>query len=197
MKYTIIIDKQSSTNPSTEKREYTIDIEELRTYKGISDTLKVTPDMAYVIRRLTLSEYGVLSILDEPKQENIKDLNIELFEGDNYIYILNQQGNKISASYIIKNDFTDNYPTRTEMKSEINQSAKSVEISVSQKLEGYSTTKEMNAAIKVSADNIQTQVKSKVGNNEVISKINQSAEKIQINANKISLERKRNQSNIR
>lgn len=225
MKYTIIVDKQSSTNPSAEKREYTINIEELRTYKGVSDTLKVTPDMAYVIRRLTLSEYGVLSILDEPKQENIKDLNIELFEGDNYIYILNQQGNKISASYIIKNDFTDIYPTKVEMNSAINQSASSIEISVNQKLEGYSTTEEMNSAIEVSADNITStvsksyatknelstakseikqttdnitsEVSKKVGNNEIISKINQSAEEIQINANKISLERKRNQSNIR
>lgn len=190
MKYTIIVDKQPSSNPSTEKKEYTIDIEELRTFRGVSDTLKVTPDMAYVIRRLTLSEYGVLSILDEPKQENIKDLNITLFEGDNYIYILNQQGNVISASYTIKNEFTDIYPTKVEMNSAITQSASSIEISVSQKLEGYSTTEEMNSAIKVSADSINSEVKKKVGEDEVISKINQSAEEIQIEANKISLEGK-------
>lgn len=190
MKYTIIIDKQPSTSPSEEKKEYAIDIEELRTYQGVSDTLKVTPDMAYVIRRLALSEYGVLSILDEPNQENLKDLNIELFEGTNYVYILNEQGNKISASYIIKSEFTDIYPTKVEMNSAITQSASSIEISVSQKLEGYSTTKEMNAAIKVSADSINSEVKKKVGEDEVISKINQSAEEIQIEANKISLEGK-------
>ena len=215
MKYTIIVDKQPSSNPSTEKKEYTIDIEELRTFRGVSDTLKVTPDMAYVIRRLTLSEYGVLSILDEPKQENIKDLNITLFEGDNYIYILNQQGNVISASYTIKNEFTDIYPTKAEMNSAITQSASSIEISVNQKLEGYSTTEEMNSAIKVSADNItstvsktyetkenaQSQysqikqttdgitstVSKKVGKTEIISSINQSAESITINANKLNI----------
>lgn len=215
MKYTIIIDKQPSTSPSEEKKEYTIDIEELRTYQGVSDTLKVTPDMAYVIRRLSLSEYGVLSILDEPKQENIKDLNIELFEGTNYVYILNEQGNKISASYIIKSGFTDTYPTKSEMNSAITQSASSIEISVNQKLEGYSTTEEMNSAIKVSADNItstvsktyetkenaQSQysqikqttdgitstVSKKVGKTEIISSINQSAESITINANKLNI----------
>lgn len=186
MKYTIIVDKQSSENPSTEKKEYTIDIEELRTYKSVSDTLKVTPEMAYVIRRLALSEYGILSILDEPKQENIKDLNIELFEGDNYIYILNQQGNKISASYIIKNDFTDSYPTKAEMNSAINQSAKSIEISVSQKLEGYSTTEEMKAAIKITADGINNEVSKKVGEDELGTKIEQNPEAVKVAWNQLS-----------
>ena len=215
MKYTIVVDKQPSTSPSEEKKEYIIDIEELRTYQGVSDTLKVTPDMAYVIRRLSLSEYGILSILDEPKQEDIKDLNIELFEGTNYIYILNYQGNKISASYVIKTNFTDAYPTKSEMTSVITQSAQNIEISVNQKLKGYSTTKEMNSAIKVSADSItstvsktyatktelttaKTEIKQttdsitstvsqKVGKTEIISSINQSAEAVTINANKLNI----------
>lgn len=218
MKYTIVVDKQSSSNPSSDKREYTIDIEELRTYNGISDTLTVTTETAYVTRRLQLSEYGILSVLPAPKKEEIKDLNITLFEGENYIYILNAEGNKISLSYVIKNDFTDTYPTKADMKSSITQTAQSIELSVNQKLEGYSTTEEMNSAIKVSADNItstvsknyetkkdaKTQyseikqttdsisstVSNKVGKTEVISSINQSAEKIQIDSNKISLKGK-------
>ena len=188
MKYTIIIDKQPSTNPSEGKKEYVIDIEELRTYQGVSDTLKVTPDMAYVIRRLSLSEYGVLSILDEPKQENLKDLNIELFEGTNYVYILNEQGNKISASYIIKSEFTDTYPTKAEMNSAITQSAQSIEISVNTKLEGYSTTEEMNSAIKITADAINSEVSKKVGEDEVCSVISQSADEILLKGNRVLVE---------
>lgn len=187
MKYIIVVDKQSSSNPSSDKREYTIDIEELRTYNGISDTLTVTTETAYVTRRLQLSEYGILSVLPAPKKEEIKDLNITLFEGENYIYILNAEGNKISLSYVIKNDFTDTYPTKSDMKSSITQTAQSIELSVNQKLEGYSTTKEMNSAIKVSADSINSEVSKKVGENEIISKINQSAEQVQIDADKISL----------
>lgn len=190
MKYIIVVDKQSSSNPSSDKREYTIDIEELRTYNGISDTLTVTTEAAYVTRRLQLSEYGILSVLPAPKKEEIKDLNITLFEGENYIYILNAEGNKISLSYVIKNDFTDTYPTKADMKSSITQTAQSIELSVNQKLEGYSTTEEMNSAIKVSADNITSTVSNKVGKTEVISSINQSTEKIQIDANKISLKGK-------
>lgn len=195
MKYIIVVDKQSSSNPSSDKREYTIDIEELRTFRGVSDTLKVTPDMAYVIRRLTLSEYGVLSILDEPKQENIKDLNITLFEGDNYVYILNQEGNKISASYIIKSGFTDTYPTKSEMNSAINQSASSVEISVSQKLEDYSTTEETKSLIQATSDTINLELKKKVNDEDLTGanitlRINNDKSSATINADKISLEGK-------
>lgn len=54
------------------------------------------------------------------------------------------------------------------------------------------TKVEMNSAITQTAKEINLEVSKKVGNDEVISKINQSAEQVQINANKISLERKRN-----
>lgn len=192
MKYTIIIDKQPSTNPSEGKKEYVIDIEELRTFRGVSDTLKVTPDMAYVIRRLTLSEYGVLSILDEPKQENIKDLNITLFEGDNYIYILNQQGNVISASYTIKNEFTDIYPTKAEMNSAIKQSAQSIELNVNQTLTGYATKTEMNSAIELNSNTIMLEVNKKVNDEDltganIILRINNDESESIISADKISL----------
>lgn len=187
MKYTIIVDKQSSSNPSSEKKEYTIDIEELRTYNGISDTLTVTTETAYVTRRLQLSEYGILSVLPAPKKEELQDLNITLFEGENYIYILNEEGNKISLSYVIKNDFTDTYPTKADMKSSITQTAQSIELSVNQKLEGYSTTKEMNSAIKVSADNITSTVSQKVGKTEISSTINQTAQGVKISAEKLDL----------
>ena len=56
-----------------------------------------------------------------------------------------------------------------------------------EKLTEYSTTKEMNSAIKVKADAIESTVSEKVGSDEIISKINQSAEKVSINATKISL----------
>ena len=186
MKYIIVIDKQPNTNPSSEKKEYTIDIEELRTYNGISDTLTVTTDTAYVTRRLQLSEYGILSVLPAPQKEELKDLNITLFEGDNYVYILNQEGNKISASYIIKSEFTDTYPTKAEMNSAITQSAQSIEISVNTKLEGYSTTEEMNAAIKLNSDQIMSEVNKKVGEDEFGTKIEQNWEHVKIAWNQIS-----------
>lgn len=225
MQYKIIVDKQPSSNPSDEKKEYIIDIEELRVKGNVYDSLNIEMDRTYVTRRLSLSEYGVLSVLDEPVIQELTDLDIKLFEGDNYIYLMDMQGNKFYAEYIVKNDFTDLYVTTNQMNSSIEQTAQSIELSVNQKLEGYSTTQEMNSAIEQTAQSITSsvnqtltnyatnndledevtelnstitqtaseinlEVSKKVGDDEIISCINQSAETIQIDANKISLEGK-------
>lgn len=218
MQYKIIVDKQSRTNPSSEKKEYIIDIEELRVLGDVYDSLVITPEEDYVMRRLKLSEYHVLSVLEEPIKQPITDVKIELFEGDNYIYLVDMTGNKFYAEYLIKNDFNNTFATRAEMNSIINQTAQSIELSVNQKFEGYSTTEEMNAAINVKADSITntvsktyatkgelstakseikqttdsitSTVSKKVGNDEIISKINQSAEEILINADKIDIDGK-------
>ena len=214
MQYKIIVDKQPSSNPSSEKKEYIVDIEELRVKDDVYDSLNIEMDKTYVTRRLKLSEYGVLSVLDEPVIQQLTDINIELFEGDNYIYLSDMQGNNIYAEYLVKNDFTDTYVTTNQMNSTIKQTAQIIEFSVNQKLEGYSTTEEMNSAIKVSADNITStvsksyatknelstakseikqttdsitsEVNKKVGEAELGTKIQQNAEAVKIAWNKFS-----------
>lgn len=215
MQYKIIVDKQPSSNPSDERKEYTIDIEELRVKGSVYDSINITPDRTYVTRRLTLSEYGVLSELVPSQEKDLGDLNIELFEGDNYIYFYEMTGNRFCAEYVVKNDFTDDFATKNEMNSAITQTAQNIELSVNQKLTGYSTTEQMNAAIQLSAssitstvsktyatktelttakseikqttDSITSTVSQKVGKTEIISSINQSAESVKINANKINI----------
>lgn len=188
MQYKIIVDKQPMTNPSDEKKEYVIDIEELRVKGNVYDSLNIEMDRTYVTRRLSKSDFGVLSVLEEPVIEELEEVNIELFEGDNYIYLIDMQGNKFYAEYIIKNNFTDIYATKNEMNSVINQTAQSIELSVNQKLEGYSTTEEMNAAIKVTADGINLEVSKKVGENEVCSVINQSSDEISLKGDRVTIE---------
>ena len=197
MQYKIILDKQPSTNPSDEKKEYIIDIEELRVKGDVYDSLNIELNKTYVTRRLSLSEYGVLSVLQEPIIQELTDVDIKLFEGDNYIYLMDMQGNKFYAEYLIKNDFTDLYVTTNQMNSAITQSAESIELSVNQKLTSYATTDnleeqvtELNSTINQTAQEINLEVSKKVGDDEIISKINQSAEEVQINANKISLDGK-------
>ena len=190
MQYKIIVDKQPMNNPSEEKKEYIIDIEELRRLGDVYDSLTITLDKTYVTRRLQLSQYGVLTTLLEPVVEDLEEVNIELFEGDNYVYLYDMQGNHFYAEYLIKNDFTDLYVTVNQMNSSITQSAQSIEFNVSQTLQEYSTTEEMNSAIQQTANSINLEVSKKVGDDEIISKINQSAEQVQINANKVSLEGK-------
>ena len=214
MQYKIIVDKQSRTNPSSEKKEYIVDIEELRVKGDVYDSLIITPEEDYVMRRLSLSDLNVLSVLPEPIKQPIPDINIELFEGDNYIYLVDMTGNKFYAEYLIKNDFNNTFATRGEMNSAINQTAQSIELSVNQKFEGYSTTEEMNSAItqkaneitstvsksyatktelttarseiKQTTDSISSEVSKKVGKDEIGTEIIQDYESVQIAWNKIS-----------
>ena len=108
------------------------------------------------------------SIIDNEEIENLGEFMIYLKEGTNEIEIQNYSA-QIRAKFALKSDYTDVFATRVEMNSEIKQTA----------------------------DSINLEVRKKVDENEVISKINQSAEQIQIEANKISLKRKKHQFNRR
>ena len=77
--------------------------------------------------------------------------------------------------------------TEEKLKSQITETAEGITTEVSKKLQNYSTTEQMNSAIRQTADSINTEVSKKVDGNEIISKINQSAESVSIEARKINL----------
>ena len=164
----------------------------LRQYNNVYDEYVLKDGKAQIIRRINKDG----SIKDNEEIEDLGEYLIYLKEGDNTIEIQNYSA-QISAKFAIKSTYTDIFATKVEMNSEIKQTSESITLETNKKLEDYSTTTEMNSAIKVSADKINSEVSKKVGNDEVISKINQSAEQIQIEADKISLKRKRNKFNWR
>lgn len=186
MKYKIIVDKQSRLNPSPDRQEYEVDIEELRCKGDIADELIFTNTETYVMRRLALSEYQVLSVLPEPVKQTIENVNIKLFEGNNYIYLLDMAGNWLYVKYILKNDFTDVYVTLNTMQSAINQTAKEIALLVSQKLESYSTTEEIQSLLEILAYQINLEVSKKVNEDEFSTKLSVDWESVQIAWNKIS-----------
>ena len=98
------------------------------------------------------------SMKDNEEIEDLGEYIIYLEEGINEIEIQNYSA-QIRAKFAIKSDYTDVFATKVEMNSEIKQTA----------------------------DSINLEVRKKVDENEVISKINQSAEAVGINANKIEL----------
>lgn len=192
MKYKIIVDKQSRTNPSADKKEYIIDIEELRAKGDTCDSLVITKTEDYVMRRLELTDFYVLKELETPKKEILKNINIELFEGDNYIYLIDMVGNKFYAEYLIKNEFNDTYATKNEMNSAIELTAQNINLSVNQMLQNYSTTEEMNSAIQLLSNAIALEVAKKVNNEDytsaqILLKINNDTSESKIKADKISL----------
>ena len=106
------------------------------------------------------------TIKTTPTTEDLGKFSINLGEGTNTITIKNYSAT-LSARFAIQNNYTEIFATKVEMTSSITQTAEEINLEVSKK----------------------------VDENEIISTINQSAEQIQINANKISLERKRDKFN--
>ena len=137
-----------------------------------------------------------------------------LEEGNNTLSIKNYTA-EISAKWAIKSEYSEVFATNVKMDSEIKQTAQEIDLSVNKKLEDYSITTEMNSAINMKADeitssvsksyatkgelttakseikqttdNITSTVSKKVGKDEIISQINQSAEKVCISADKIDI----------
>ena len=201
----------SVTDKDNNIKTYSLGITEaLRQNSEVCDEVVLENGQAKVIRRVNKSG----STKAKESVENLGKLEISLKEGTNTITINNYTA-KIKAKYVIKSAYSDTFATKVEMNSEIKQTKESVDLSVNKKLEDYSTTTEMNSAISLKAgeitssvsktyetkenatkqysnikqttDNITSVVGKKVGNDEIISKINQSAESVSIDAKKINI----------
>ena len=173
----------SVTDKDNNIKTYSLGITEaLRQNNEVCDEFVLENGQAKVIRRVNKSG----STKAKESVENLGKLEIPLKEGTNTITINNYTA-RIKAKYVIKSTYSDTFATKVEMNSEIKQTKESIDLSVNKKLEDYSTTTEMSSAIKVSAENINSEVKKKVGNDEIISKINQSAESVTILARKLGL----------
>lgn len=118
--------------------------------------------------------------------EDLGKLSILLNEGKNTIKIINYSA-EITAKYVIKSDYTKAFATKVEMNSSIEQTAEKIESNVSKTYQTLEDAKTQYSNIKQTTDEITTEVGKKVGENEIISKINQSAEAVGISANKIEL----------
>ena len=98
------------------------------------------------------------TVKTNPTTQNLGEFSIALEEGTNIITIKNYSAD-MYVKYAIKSAYTDIFATQVQMNSSITQTAQEINLEVSKK----------------------------VDSNEVISKINQSAEAVGINANKINL----------
>ena len=130
---------------------------------------------------------GTVGLLSSERVDTYTYPTITLGSGDYEIKLLGYSNGYIFVRLMAQNIYTTQFYTKAEVDSHINQSATDIELGVNQTLSNYSTTSQMNAAINIKANEISSVVSTKVGNNEIISKINQSAETISINASKVNL----------
>ena len=187
--FTLVSDKQNRTSMSEEAQITRVVLDEpLRNLNDVYDEFKIVNGIATVIRRIGVNSDLTLHVLEEEVVEELGELQLKTFDTDTYIYVQEYYNLVYSAKYIIKNDYSENFVTNYEANSMINQASNRIEETVS---ENFATKDEL---IEESSQRIQTaqeitqEVSKKVGEDEIISSINQSAEEVQINANKISLE---------
>lgn len=154
----------------------------LRANEEVKDEYILKDNFAKVIRRVNPD--GTTKEVEEV--EEIGKYTIYVSEGLNKIRIKDYVAN-IDAKYIIKNNYTDQFTTQIQTQSQIKQASNQIMLEVSEQYETQGDANENYSRLTQTAHEISTEVSKKVGENEVISKINQSAEAVTINANKISL----------
>ena len=214
---TIVADKQPQGNISESAVATKIDLEEPLRYlnETVYDEFYAENMILKLIRRVGLDSSGNMYALESEVVTEIGEIAIPTFKDNTYIYILEHPYLSYYVQYLIDNAYIENFATKAELNSSIEQTSESITSTVNKTLENYSTTIEMNSEIKQKADSITSTVEKtystkeelntakseikqttdsisstvskKVGNDEVISKINQSAESVGINADKIEL----------
>lgn len=156
--------------------------EVLRQKGSVYDEYILKDGQAQIIRRINKDG----TVKDNEEIENLGEFHIPVLKGNNTLEIKDFSAN-IYVKWAIQNEYTDIFATRAEMNSNIKQTSQEISLSVNKKFENYSTTTEMNSAITQTAESINSEVRKKVGEDEIISKINQSAEAVSIDAQKINI----------
>lgn len=149
-----------------DKREYSIYIKNpMHSAFGKSDEFIIEyneEESICVVKVLRYINYngGDLQLYDEPQEEIITKLDVELFKGTNYISIKEFTNWYFEATYLFNNELNEEFATRVET----------------------------NTLIRQTKDEINIEVSKKVNDDEIISKINLSPEAITIKSSKIGLE---------
>jgi len=121
------------------KKEYSFYVSKpLRDFKGVHDKFIIEIDedkgicIAKVLRYINY-ENGITTIYDEPKEEIIDETNLQLYQGNNYVYIKEFNNWNIKATYIFNNEFNKEFAPRVETNSKIRQESDKIQIEVGKK----------------------------------------------------------------
>lgn len=193
-KITQLVEENTETSNKLSKHEQTIDsikdtvssqetkIETVEN-KANANTTKITTNttkIAEVEKTVDGITQSVSAV--EEKVETVEDnINTNYYTKTETNSKINQKADSITSSV------SKTYSTKTETATAKTEAINSANTTTDNKLKNYSTTTQMNSKIEQTAESINSEVSKKVGKNEIISKINQSAETVGINANKIEL----------
>lgn len=131
----------------------------LRTYNDVCDEIVIENNIASVIQRIGYDENSNLCVLEEPITYYIGEVSLPTFNGTTYIYLKYFNNANFKCEYMIENEFTKNFATKSDTQ-----------------------------AIISITDQINLQVQNKCGKDDVVNQLNISKDAIIIKGNRFLLE---------
>lgn len=146
------INKLPYVEYSDEIYELNIDHTLLRSSNDYYDEFVIHDSNAYEIRRITRTyDENLEEIVDVINEEGVivneRPFSIHLVKGTNYIEILDGYHAEIYAKWVTTNEFTDTFATQVQMYSVIEQTANSILLKVSEKVDEDEVIASINTAI--------------------------------------------------
>lgn len=141
----------------------------------ICDEFKIENGKASVIRRVGINSNMEKYELEQEVIEDLGELNITLFDSYNKIYLQCFDSAIYSASYMVKNEFTDEFATKVELNSSLKQTSNSI-------------IAEVNGTIDTVDKDLNAKLELKVDTENLISEINASADVIILESDRFILD---------
>lgn len=146
-----------------------------------------------IIKRCEYNADGSVSVLATPVTTSYSfadeiESHFALTEGNYKVQLLGYTSGFLFIRLMVLNAYTAQYATKVELQSSMQQTATAITAQVSRDYETKENAYSNYSQWQQTADELSTEVSSKVGDNEIISKINQTAEQIKIQASKVNLQ---------
>lgn len=142
----LIVDK--TRNLSDEAKIIELPVKNLYAQDNVYDEFVVEKNRAKLIHRLIFNQ-GELQPLQQEFVEDLGEVDIQLFEGDNYIYLysLINDGAIYEIDYTIPSEFTDTFATEVYVNSSIEQTANQILLQVNEKVDEEEIIAKLNVAV--------------------------------------------------
>ena len=147
----------------------------------VYDEFIVENSIAKVIRRIGINSDMQLYELPEETVEDLGELTINLHEGTNKIYMQCFTNAILSAEYVIKNEFTDNFVTQSQFNAGLDITSTSIKQEVNAQFENVDgEIQEINGNLELKVD--------KGDNDQIVSMLNASADVIKLESDRFILD---------
>lgn len=101
------------------EKKYDLKIPSLRTLGNVKDEYIMQNNRAKLIKRIGINEDLRKYVLDTPIEIDLGDIVIELDDGNNTLTMPSFPTSSYEATYLLKNDYTDQFATKVEVTNDI------------------------------------------------------------------------------